>query len=175
MFLWLIFVTALLVSGIYLFIRNLLVVVTVESTSMSPTLLDGDRVLVLRYWPATLLQKGNIVIIWPGRITEPDDRSGPFNVTPFIKRVVALPGEKIVTRFDELDEFHKSKPFLRSKHDINGNREWHIPPGHFFVRGDNPIGSFDSLSWGPIPDRSLLGIVVMKLSHKADPSSSSHS
>lgn len=143
-------------------VRQCLVIVTVESQSMSPALYEGDRVLAFRWWPAKWIQKGDIVLVWP----RPDDlkynrETKPFGVIPFIKRVTGLPGDKIVSRFDELDDYHKQK--LRLTYDHEGKKEWLVPRGHFFVRGDYPIGGFDSLSWGPIPYNSLLAVVIMKL------------
>ena len=158
---WLILLVSL--SGFVLIVflvRISLVVVTVESQSMSPTLEHGDRVLVWRYWPAKWLQKYYIVLVWPS-----EHRNGPkpFGVIPFIKRVVGLPGDVITTHIDELNNLQKQKTLVQAMHDDNGTRVWYVPKDHFFVRGDHPIGGFDSLTWGPIPFNSLLGIVIMRL------------
>jgi signal peptidase I len=146
-------------------IRIMLVVITVENTSMLPTLKNGDRVLLLRYWPTKWLRKGHIVLVWPWK--RPRSGIKPFGKTiPFIKRVVGLPGDTIVTYITELDDFHRI--YEIEAHDGDGRRIWYIPSGHFFVRGDHPIGGFDSLSWGPIPFHCLLGIVILKLPRKSD-------
>jgi signal peptidase I len=140
------------------FIRIALVVVTVQSFSMSPTLKHGDRVLVFRYWPASWLRKGHIVIVQP---PSPDMRYLTKPV-PFIKRVIGLPGDTLVTYLSQLNDHYRAP--LLSAHDEEGKRIWHVPPGHLFVRGDYVLGGSDSLTWGPIPFRSVLGIVLMKLS-----------
>jgi signal peptidase I len=149
----------------FVLVRTALVVVTVESTSMYPTLNDGDRVLALRYWPARWLRKGQIVLVWPWLSPLVNSRTlGRPDFAPFIKRIVALPGETIVTSITDLDERHH--PHVQSMHDGEGNRTWHIPPGHLFVRGDYVPGGVDSLTWGPIPFKSVIGLVVMRLPGK---------
>jgi signal peptidase I len=140
------------------FIRIALVVVTVQSFSMSPTLKHGDRVLVFRYWPARWLRKGHIVIVQP---PSPEMRYLTKPV-PFVKRVVGLPGDTVVTYLNQLNEYYRAR--LSDAHDEAGSRTWHVPPGHLFVRGDYVLGGTDSLSWGPIPFKSIQGIVLMKLS-----------
>jgi signal peptidase I len=153
-------------SALVLFVRKALVVVTVTLHSMEPTLSPGDRVLVLKYWPRRRLRKGQIVIVWPW---EPSERRGPFGVErPYIKRIVGMPGERLVTSLAELSEIHREDQ--RPWHDASGMRVWEIPPGHCFVRGDYPIGGFDSLSWGPVPDRAVLGVVVKRLRSRPDAS-----
>ena len=56
----------------------------------------------------------------------------------------------------------------QEQHDPQGLRTWHIPPKHVFVRGDNTRGSIDSLVWGPIPVRSIQGIVLRKLPRQTE-------
>lgn len=155
---FLIFLTFCLVIA-YL-IRRMLVVVTVNSYSMSPALEDGDRVLVVRQWPRAWLRKGQIVIVWPWQL--PPEGPSPFGVEgPFIKRIVGLAGDVLVTSLAELAEIQR--PLEAAAHDSNGLRTWQIPSDHIFVRGDHPIGGFDSLAWGPVPTQYVLGVVVMKL------------
>lgn len=134
-------------------LRIALTVVTIQGQSMSPVLEESDRVLVWRFWPTRWLRHGHIVIVrqW-------GDEGSP----PFIKRIVGLPGDTLVTSIDDLPEH--LRPSLLAAHDTQGRRVWHIPPGHLFVRGDNRRGSVDSLSWGPIPFQRVDGIVLRKLS-----------
>jgi signal peptidase I len=150
----------ILLPLIVMLARSMLVVVTVQNKSMSPTLEPGDRLLVVRHWPKRLLRRGYIVIIWPWDL--PPTRPRPFGIdTPFIKRIIGLPGDTLVTSLSELDDFHRAREF--AAHDSQGQRMWHIPPGQIFVRGDHPIGGFDSLSWGPIRCQSVLGLVMARL------------
>ena len=37
------------------------------------------------------------------------------------------------------------------------NRPYTVPPGHYFMMGDNRIDSDDSRVWGPVPARDLIG------------------
>ena len=160
----------LLVTPVFLLIalvilQNLLCIVTVESNSMTPTLSEGDRLLVLRYWPRTFLHRGQIVVVWPvpSQISF-NSHPKPFGLIPFIKRIVGLPGDTLVTYLNEVSDFHR--PRLQPLHDVSGKRIWTIPGKHIFVRGDNIVGGFDSLSWGPIPFESIVGVVVLKLRHQ---------
>ena len=152
-----------LLLAVGVFARTVLLVVTVENRSMLPTLAEGDRVLVARHWPTRRLRKGHIVLVWPwGR---PTAGAGPSRDHPYIKRLVGLPGETIVTSITELDQVNRARE--AAAHDSQGRRVWHVPAGHCFVRGDHPIGGFDSLSWGPVPMRHVLGVVIKTLPRKA--------
>jgi signal peptidase I len=165
---WLILVIcppALVLAGLIL-ARVTLLAVTVERASMSPTLEDGDRVLVWRYWPTRWLRKGQIIIFWPWLPASKSKRLlGTPDFVPYIKRVLALPGDTLVTSLSDLAESCRSEQ--TAAHDSAGRRTWHIPPGHIFVKGDNPLGGVDSLTWGPVPSNSVLGVVVMRLPSKA--------
>lgn len=154
-------------SSIFLFfigevlIRLSLAVVTVENGSMSPTLLPGDRVLVVRHWPRRWLRKGHIVLIKPRNAQPAGSRL--FERTPYIKRIIGLGGETLTL-------LHNSSvaPDTPRQHADRrpSERTWHIPKGHLFVRGDNGPASSDSLSWGPIPEQHVLGVALMRLPRK---------
>src|SRR5687768_12808233 len=85
--------------------RAFLVVVTVTTTSMQPTLVEGDRVLVVRHWPRRWLRRGQIVIVRPGPASEMG--------TPLIKRIAGLPGDSFVTYADQADQYflEHERPF----------------------------------------------------------------
>jgi signal peptidase I len=156
-------VLLILLSGIFLFARRKLLVVTVENVSMYPNLLPGDRVLAVRTWPRRWIRRGDIVLVGPWSSGANSEKLlGKDKSIPFIKRVVGLSGDTLQSSILEVDEV--LRPHLLYAHDSEGHRLWHIPPGHVFVRGDNPIGGFDSLSWGPIPFQSILAVVILRLS-----------
>lgn len=152
-----------LCGAILLLLRKSLVVVTVENKSMSPTLENGDRVLVTRYWPSSWLSRGRIVVVWPW-YKEPNGPA-PFGVeAPFIKRIIGLGGDRLVTSLAEMDKLSREQ--AKTIYDSEGKRSWDVPQGQYFVRGDHPIGGFDSLSWGPVAQDKILGVVLCKLPNK---------
>jgi len=143
--------------------RVFLVVVTIRGESMEPTLLEGDRVLVIRHWPNQWLHRGQIVLVWPGEF--PDQGPQPFGVpAPLVERIFGLPGDTYAVYADQADRY-----FLQTERLSDGS-DWRliqsIPDQHLFVYGDNPLASLDSRTWGPIPFESVLGVVVSKLGRR---------
>jgi signal peptidase I len=143
--------------------RTFLAVVTVRDESMQPTLLEGDRVLVLRHWPSRWLRRGQIVLVWPGEF--PDQGPQPFGVPePFVERLFGMPGDTFAVYADQEDRY-----FLQNEQ-LYAGLDWRlvrpIPDQHLFVYGDNPLASLDSRTWGPIPFESVLGLVVLKLGRR---------
>lgn len=142
------------------FIRFGLLVVTVEGQSMYPALQHGDRVLALRILPRSRLRNGQIVVVSPWLESTHSRKLSPGTET-FIKRVVGVGRDTLVTSITELQErFHDAH---LPAHDTEGLRTWHIPPRHIFVRSDNLPGGYDSLTWGPVPYHTVLGVVAMRL------------
>jgi len=139
--------------SIALWARFSLLVATVISQSMSPTLEIWDRVLAVRHWPARWLRKGQIVLFWPPadyrvHIVE------QYGAIPLIKRVVGLPGDIFIGTC--------IRPSLSMNENFRAE-ELTVPPGHFVVRGDLEIAGSVPLRIGPIPFDNLLALVVMKL------------
>jgi signal peptidase I len=145
--------------AVFLFLWTSLGIAVVRNDSMSPTFVDGDRILILRRWPAKWLRRGCVVLIslHQGTITGSESY---ISSDVYIKRIVGLPGDEISTSIDELPAFLRSKNI--DEYDETGFRSWHIPPAHFFVRGDKSQ-SFDSQVWGPVTYASLQGVVIKKL------------
>jgi signal peptidase I len=155
-----------------LLLRLSLFVTIVQGESMLPTLIPGDRLLVLHYWPIQWLRKSQIVVGDLRKIREntPEIHGLDFLPIPefkepypekFVKRLIGLPGDTIIIHISEL---HKDlQDIKRPACDASGNLVWPIAPGYCFVRGDG-LDSDDSVNWGAIPLSYVSGIVLGKLS-----------
>jgi signal peptidase I len=157
---WLLLIISLIFLAVLYLVRWGLIVVTVQQRSMLPALNPGDRVLVARHWPKRWLRKGQIVILWPSHVSTPYPND-PTSGTPFIKRIVGISNDNVVT---SIDEMHGAlQPQYISLYNSEGKRSWHIPPEHVFVLGDHIPRGIDSLTWGPVPVQNISGVVLLKL------------
>jgi signal peptidase I len=129
----------------------------VPSASMEPTLQVGDRILVQKI--GFSLQRGDIVVFHhPARDTEP-----PLN-EDLVKRIIGMPGETIWSEGNTVYINGKplSEPWLPKGTVLNTRiPRQTIPPGDYFVMGDNRSDSYDSRDWGPIPGNSIVGRVFL--------------
>jgi signal peptidase I len=153
-----------LTAGLFWLLRASLLVVTVYGQSMFPTLQHGDRILVRRPWLADYLLKGQIVVVTLD--TQPGQQeafpSSPGNC--YVKRVVATAGESFSAKLS-INTHREKEPGARWMTGRTPSQVacWQIPGKHIFVCGDNEGESIDSRSWGPLPRRNVLGIMMMKL------------
>ena len=121
--------------------------VHVEGLSMFATLDDNnyliaDKIAYRLHAP----QRGDIIILRP-----PTDDSKDF-----IKRVIALPGERLLIQGGvvfinghKLDEPYLPEAWT-SQANWGGDAGMVIPPNQYFVMGDNRNRSQDSRTFGPI-------------------------
>jgi signal peptidase I len=152
----------------------------IPSASMEPTLAIGQRVLVnrigMRFGEPHV---GEIAVFHPPKEAE-QEMCGPtpHMVTPggaacaepepeeasvnFIKRVVAGPGDTIFIREGHL--YRNGKPesdsYIRpcgGRPGCNFPTPIKVPPGHWFMMGDNRGESDDSRYWGPVPTEWIIG------------------
>jgi signal peptidase I len=127
----------------------------VEGQSMEPNLVSGQRLLVnkLAYRfgePA----RGDIVVINSPRGTS----------EKLIKRVVGLPGETIELRGGRV--YINGRLLEEYYHPYVGMRPYpptSIPPGHYFLLGDNRDHSGDSRVWGSIPRSMIVGRAMVSV------------
>ena len=149
----------------------------VPSPSMEKTVLTGDRLLVNKFLFAAR-GDGPLARLLPGRAVRRGDvvvfRFPEDPKRDFIKRVVALPGETVRIRdrkvfvdgrlLDEPYAFHADDrvwpddaavPAERRRRDQLAPRT--VPPGSYFVMGDNRDDSNDSRFWGAVPEANLEG------------------
>ena len=131
----------------------------VQGSSMSPTLVNGERILVNKFvynFNFSPIDRGDIVVFW-----YPEDPN-----LSFIKRVVGLPGEIIEIRSGEVYIDGEAYPELYIAEDKRDSRNLtprEVRPGHYFVLGDNRVGSNDSRSWGFVPKRYIYGQAFLRL------------
>jgi signal peptidase I len=80
----------------------------------------------------------------------------------FIKRVVAGPGDTVAIRDGRviLNGKLQKESFIRPcapGQDCNFPKPIRVPPGHWFMMGDNRGLSDDSRFWGPVPRDWIIG------------------
>ena len=126
----------------------------VSGSSMNPTLSDRDYLLVDKFFlRGKDLRIGDLVIFQ----TEKDARY-------LVKRVAASEGDVVSIRDGKLCVNGQESPFTRDARDVlegHGER-WTVPPGHFFLLGDNLELSKDSRSFGPVPLDRVVGRVIFR-------------
>ena len=150
----------------------------IPSPSMVPTLEVGQRVLVNRIGERfSDPEVGDVLVFHPPTGAEasspscgapvaedeicdrPTSRQAEVN---FIKRVVAGPGDRL--RIEQghviLNGKRQKEPFARPCEGDAGctfTDTITIPPGHYFMMGDNRGSSDDSRFWGPVPRDWIIG------------------
>jgi len=86
-----------------------------------------------------------------------------FGGGTFVKRIVGLPGEVVSERngYVYIDGRKLNEPYVRSDERDDMTRTWpRIPPGQYFVMGDNRADSCDSRTWGTVPRENMKGPVI---------------
>jgi len=155
----------------------------IPSGSMEPTLAVGERVIVNRIGNRLAEPGvGDIVVFHPPRGADTNEcgntGQGPFYEGPksrlpcarstptrssqnFIKRIVGGPGDQIAVRDGHVvrNGVEQREPFIRA---CGGGPDCNlgtitVPPGHYFMMGDNRGASDDSRYWGPVPRNWIIG------------------
>jgi signal peptidase I len=146
----------------------------IPTGSMEPNLLVGDHLIVNKMifspaatgleralLPARDITRGDVIVF---KYPEAPDRD-------FIKRVIGLPGDRLELRrkvlyineqpLDEAWAHYASPPSAESFGASGDLREFYgpvtVPPGQYFMMGDNRDNSEDSRYWGFLPSTYVKG------------------
>lgn len=125
------------------------------TASMVPTLHVGDHLIAnFKYFKKNELQRGDLVIF-----KYPEDPAKDF-----MKRVIALEGEKIEIKNKQvyindvpLSEGHEAHPDNEVYPERDNFGPVVVPSDHCFVMGDNRDNSMDSRHWGSLPLGNIKG------------------
>jgi signal peptidase I len=143
-------IAILVVMILYKFILGIFII---PSRSMSPTLQEGDHIIVNKFVYRFHLPHFQDVIVFDAPVRA---RSGDGKVD-FVKRVIGIPGDEInfdhgcVVRNGE----RISEPYVHSP--TGGAHLVKVPEGKLYVMGDNRETSSDSRDWGFLDERLVIG------------------
>jgi signal peptidase I len=143
----------------------------IPSSSMEPTLhcarpgsgceaRFSDRVLANRFiYHFRKPHRGDIIVFKTPPLAK--ERCGAGGT--FVKRLIALPGEAWQEKngIIYINDKKLIEPYVKPDRRDTGTSypKRIIPPGMYFMMGDNRTQSCDSREWGPVPRQNLIGEV----------------
>ncbi|HKB08720.1 MAG TPA: signal peptidase I [Candidatus Polarisedimenticolia bacterium] len=147
---------------------------TIPTPSMEDTLLVGDYILVNKFVLASLVHPLERAILPVAEIRRGDVivfRSPHDESQDYVKRAIGLPGEtiKIVDRVVYIQAPGQEgyvpviEPYANHRYPgadtkaLDNFGPLTMPPGQYFVMGDNRDDSYDSREWGLVPRDHIVG------------------
>ena len=129
-------------------VRAALHLYSIPSESMTPTLVPGDQIVVVRY-SGGAPQRGDVIVF-----ESPADRKELL-----VKRVVAVPGDLVDSRLGRvrIGGYTLPEPYLSRQASSGAISAQIVPADSYFVLGDNRDDSLDSRSWGYVPRSLVVG------------------
>lgn len=149
----------------------------VDGSSMLPTLTHNDRLIVVKLGKSFASVRGddyipprNSVIVFSRQ--DSVDSSGD-NKMQLIKRVVGIPGDRVVVKNGNVTIYNSEYPngfnpdesdeFSTSTNVTSGNVDITVDDGEVFVLGDNRSNSRDSRSFGTINTSTIEGELKLRI------------
>lgn len=145
----------------------------VYGSSMYSTLENNDRLIISKFGKTsskiagkTYAPKRADIVVFQSPI-DPDIQ--------LIKRVIGLPGDRVVVKDGSITVFNKDNPEGFNPDDApygedlprtSGNTDITVPKGHIFVSGDNREGgnSLDSRNeLGTVPEENIIGTLKVRI------------
>jgi len=149
----------------------------VDGESMEQTLSNNDRLIVNKI-PKTFARvtgshfvpdRYEIVVFKKNEsigLTDYGDRQ-------LIKRVIGLPGERVVVKNGVVTVYNNDSPegfspdkneeYAQSNLNTEGNIDVTLKDNEVFVMGDNRNNSLDSRSFGPISSDDIVGVLAFRI------------
>jgi signal peptidase I len=138
----------------------------VDGASMLPTYHNEEFLLVDKFsYLVGSPHRGDVMIflLYEGN-------TNPYNGKHLIKRVIGLPGERVVVQDGVTTIFNKEnpkgfvleEPYVTYK-DLRKNVDVTLDGHHYFMMGDNRAQSYDSRDWGPLDETNIKGQVLFRI------------
>lgn len=136
----------------------------VDGGSMLPTLKSGELLLIDKLnFDVDHLQRGDVIVF---RHVKNDKFNGEF----FIKRLIGLPGDRVVVNNGVTTIYNIENPkgmtldegFVKYK-DVFKNIDITLKNDEYLAFGDNRAESYDSRSWGVIERKDISGKAVFRI------------
>ncbi|MBI5654561.1 signal peptidase I [Candidatus Uhrbacteria bacterium] len=135
----------------------------ISGPSMEPTFNDAEFFIVSK-WPLFFRPLERFELVQVINVKQPDSL--------LVKRVIGLPGETVY--------FTQNKVCIKNRENPSGKcleepylapqsitrpsaenyAETFVPPGYYYLMGDNRAISADSREYGPVPRKYILGSAV---------------
>jgi signal peptidase I len=136
-------------------VRAALRLYVIPSSSMAPTLVPGDHIVVTPYRFGKKPNRGDVIVFRSPRAAD----------ELMIKRVIGTPGDLVETRAGRVIVCGHAltEPYVAAQAASGAIAPQIIPADSYFVLGDNRADSLDSRSWGVLPKNAVLGRARMIL------------
>jgi signal peptidase I len=138
----------------------------VNGMSMYPTFDHGEYLLTDKVsYKIGEPSRGDVVVFRAPEASQCPEGTG----CDFIKRIVGLPGDSVEITNNQiyvngaaLPEEYLPLDFLTRPGAYSSNGPITVPPGNYYVVGDNRDHSSDSRAWGPVPQDRIVGKVFFR-------------
>jgi len=156
----------------------------VDGPSMQPSLHNGDRLIIWKV-PRTIARmtgnpyvpgRGDVIVFAEPAITEPDG-----SPKQLIKRVIALPGERVVIKDGIVTVYNDESPDgfspdttlpygegINLTVDPDQSIDIIVGEGEVYAMGDNRFNSMDSRIFGPVNSDDIIGKLILRMYPIAD-------
>lgn len=143
-----------LAAVFYLLITTLVQNSEVFDISMQPTLVAGERLIVVKpFYHFQNPERGDIIIIHPPSAPQKE----------YVKRLIGLPGDTIEVKggMVYVDNVPLNEPYIKSAPAYT-MAPVKVAPDHYFVLGDNRNNSEDSHTGWTITSAKIVGKVWLR-------------